>query len=428
MKQGSHEKTITFDDPLVILGFIAAIYFLFWATWYSLHTQLSTVYVYVRYVELWWLHLLGRAIDVPGVSNIYAWLEQACSPDGVLGLCRRDFATLKWKDITDSSWIINLGFMMALITLCVQMFRKANAAHPKLKYIQVHTIESFVREKKQLYPHLKMFSEIDLIAEPLDHALFGMSLTSRQFVFKHQLIAGWKEEAGGSLGPTLDRGKATAIFRAQLGKHWTKSTELSVGETLLVAIAVPRIVATDSSLEDNAFDEAMRESREMIQWCWDQFVAPSPIEKAEATSGVDRYGWLHPTIDLTRPRETILKYIAHPNVQIILERHAYSRTVIVALFIQARRLGVLQPAEMRWMRFFDRELWYVLENIGRQAAFVEAAGVLSHYLYEVKTGVALAEPQLDKAVNGLEAAINNFKFSIEDRERYEVERSTKNIS
>lgn len=417
MKQGSHERTVTFDDPFVIFGIIAGVYFLCWIAWYSLHTQFSTIYIYWRYIELWWLHFLGSLVDFPGVTDVYAWLERVCHPDGILGLCRQNFSTIELKDITDSSWKMNLGLMVPLITLCVYMFRVANIAHPKLKYVRIHTLESFVREKKQIYPHLRMFSEIDLISEPLDHPVFGMSLTSRQFVFKYQLIAGWKEEVGGSFAPTLDRVKATAIFRAQLGKHWTKSTELSVGETLLVAISIPRVVASDSSLEDHAFEEAMRESEELTKWCWEQFKAPAVNE--ETDDAQKRYAWLQPEIDLTKPRELILKYIAHPHVQTILEKHAYIRTVIIALFIQARRLGVLQPAEMRWMRFFDRELWYILETIGRQATFAEAAGVLSHYLYEIKTDVALAEPQLDKAVNGLEAAINNFKFSNEDRVRYQ---------
>jgi len=431
-KQGGGEKSFSWDDPAIMLGIFAMIYFACWAAWYFGHTQISTAYTYIRYVQLWLINTLGSYVDLPGVRTVHNWIQEMCVPDGLVSKCYRDFSTVTWKDISNSSIAMNVFCLLLMIWACVRMFMSANKNHPKLNYIKTHNIASFVKENKRLYAHLRMFSEIDLIPQPLDHPVFGMSLTSRQFAFRHRLIRGWKEESDGSWTPTLDRQKASQVFRAQLGKHWTQAIELSPSETLLAAIAMPRVAATDASLDDASFKEAMKDSETLIQWCWDQFKLPPKTKAKKAKKGkegegkggvapVDPLAWLRPKIDLDYPRSIIRKHVRHPAVVTLINHHAFNRTIIYALFMQARRLGVLQPAEMRWMRFYDRELWYVLETIGRQAGFAEAAAVLSHYLYEAKAGKALVEPQLDKAINGLETAMLIFKYTKADKERYEAD-------
>jgi len=421
MSKRGGEKGFTWDDPAVLLGIFGALYVVCWVAWYFAHTEISMVYTYIRYVQLWLFNALGSVVDLPGVTSVRNWVQEMCRPDGLVSRCYHDFSTVSWKDISNSSITMNVFLLALMVVMCVRMFLRANATHPKLNFTKTHNIQSFVKENTPLYPHLRLFSNIDLISQPLDHPVFGMSLTSRQFAYRYRLVSGWKEETDGSWTPTLDREMAAQVFRRQLGKHWTSSSELSTGETLLVAIAMPRVVATDSSLDETGFMGAMKDSEDLLAWCWEQFVPPSPAKKKKDGGKVESPAWLRPAIDLEYPRAIIRKHIHHPAVRGLIGRHAYNRTIIFALFMQARRLGVLQPAEMRWMRFFDRELWYVLETIGRQAGFAEAAAVLSHYLYESKSGAALVEPQLDKAINGLELAMTTFKFTSADKERYENE-------
>ncbi|KPY55711.1 secretion/conjugation apparatus DotM-related subunit [Pseudomonas amygdali] len=420
-QQGGGQKSFTWADPEILLLMIGGVYAMCWGAWYFAHEKIAMIYTYIRYVQLWIFSALGEAVDLPGISAIHGWVQRACAPDGIIGACNRDFSTMPWGDLTSSSMFMNGAYFLIMIYACVRMFIRVNKTHPKMRFTKTHNIKSFVDESKSQYPHLRMFSEIDLIAQPLDHPVFGMSLTSRQFAFVHRLIAGWKEESDRSWTPTLDREKTTEVMRKQLGKHWTKSANLSVGETLLVAIAVPRVAATDSTLDDAAFKSAMADSEYMLEWCWDQFVPPSQSKPKKGDPVPEEFAWLKPDIDLEIPRKIIQKYLNHPNVNGILHKHAFVRTIIFALFTQARRLGVLPPAEMRWMRFFDRELWYALQTIGRQAGFPEAPAVLSHFLYESKQGSALPEPQLDKAVNGLETAMTAFKYLEADKIRYEKE-------
>ena len=147
-------------------------------------------------------------------------------------------------------------------------------------------------------------------------------------------------------------------------------------------------------------------------------------EAGQGESEPDPLAWLKPDIDLTLPRETIARYINCKPMQAILSKHAYVRTVLFSMFISARSLGVLPPADMRWMRFYDRTLWYVLQNFGRQGAYAEGGAVHVHYLYEIKSGEPLVEPQLDKAISALEAALTAFKYRPADREAYRKGKTT----
>lgn len=64
-----------------------------------------------------------------------------------------------------------------MVVLSVRMFLRINKTHPKLRFTRTHNIKSYVQENKAQYPHLRMFAELDLIAQPLDHPVFGMSQT-----------------------------------------------------------------------------------------------------------------------------------------------------------------------------------------------------------------------------------------------------------
>lgn len=424
-QQGGGQKSFTWDDPAILLSIFVGLYAMCWAAWYFAHDKIAAVYTYIRYIQLWVVNGLGEYLDLPGVSAIHGWVQRVCEPNGGVGACDRDFATVPWSDITTSSMFMNGFYLVVMVYVCVRMFIRINKTHPKLRFTKTHNIKSFVEENKVQYPHLRMFAELDLIAQPLDHPIFGMSQTSRQFAFIHRLIIGWKEEADRTWTPTLDRVKATEVMRKQLGLHWTRSSNLSVSETLLLAIAIPRVAATNAALDDADFKSAMADSEFMLEWCWDQFVPPSKNKPKKGEPIPPEFAWLTPEIDLEIPRKIIQKYINCDDVKSILHRHAFVRTILFALFIQARRLGVLPPAEMRWMRFFDRGLWYALQTFGRQSGFPEAPGLLSHFLYECKEGSALAEPQLDKGVNGLDIAMTAFKYVEADKKRYESEAPTK---
>ncbi|UXI68343.1 type IV secretion protein [Tahibacter amnicola] len=377
--------------------------------WGGFHTAIATAYAYLRYAELWLVYAAGKYLPWPGLRSAHDWVDARCAPDGLVGPCQRDFSTVPWEEISASSQTMNLILLAVLLALCVRWFLRANRTHPKFTLTRRHSVSSLVKEVSGLYPHLRLFGKLDLVEQPLDHPVFGMSLTSRQFAFQHRLIAGWRLQ-GNERVPTLDRVRAAAVLREQLGALWRDTQRLTPAETLVLAIALPRAAATDPNMDDAQFETAIADSDALVRWCWDQFRAPE--------SEADMASALRPAIDLTAARALIEKYRRSPAVAPLFQRHAYVRTILCAALTQARRLGVLPPAEMRWLRFFDRPVWYVVESVGRQASFAEAAGVQCHYFYESRAHEALVQPQLGKAVDALEHAISHYRYSATDQAAY----------
>ena len=413
-----------FEDPALLAMFVfVSLYIAALLTWAYAHRGLSQAYTYIRYVEAYLPHIAGYFAPLPGLTQVHDWVLQSCGPTNFFSGCTRDFGNTTWTEISDSSFYFNLVILVFLVILSIRFFFRADKTHPKLRFSRVHNIKTFVEESKALYPHLRFFSQLNLIPEPLDHPVFGMSFTSRQFAYKYRLIAGWKAETDGTFTPLLDLDAAERVFRAQLGKLWTRVDDLTAGEAILMAIALPRVAGTDPLLDDVAFAKAKKTSEDLILWCWSQFRRPSKKELAaekKAGKTTDSLAWLRPTLDVTEARRIIREYLKYPAVRSVFEKHAYVRTILFALYRSARRLGVLAPADVRWLRYYDRPLWYALQSIDRQGVFAEASGIQSHYLYECKAQSGFTEPQLDKAVKGIEVALLNYKYLAADKKRYEA--------
>lgn len=83
-------------------------------------------------------------------------------------------------------------------------------------------------------------------------------------------------------------------------------------------------------------------------------------------------------------------------------RHAFETTALLRALATAREEGgVLAPAQFVWLRAHNRDLWYPLNNLGRQSFHTEALGAMSHYKAEKMTDRPIPVPKLDDAVQTL---------------------------
>lgn len=105
-----------------------------------------------------------------------------------------------------------------------------------------------------------------------------------------------------------------------------------------------------------------------------------------------------------------LQFVDH--IHPILYHHAFISTMIAATLDErtkgARSLGVLAPAQFRWMRFYDRNLWIFLRPIGGHTASAECAGLFQHYLDEITAQQAILSPQCDRAIDQVVAEADLF--------------------
>ncbi|HBR69471.1 MAG TPA: type IV secretion system protein, partial [Rhodospirillaceae bacterium] len=81
-------------------------------------------------------------------------------------------------------------------------------------------------------------------------------------------------------------------------------------------------------------------------------------------------------------------------------QHAFETTALLRALATAREEGgVLAPAQFVWLRAHDRQLWYPLNNMGRQSFHMEALGAMSHYKAEKLTQRPIPVAKVKDAVD-----------------------------
>lgn len=101
-----------------------------------------------------------------------------------------------------------------------------------------------------------------------------------------------------------------------------------------------------------------------------------------------------------------------PRAGEFLKPHSFWRdTALLALYEAARTKGVLPTAEFIWLRPVNRQLWYLLNNLGRRTAWPETAGLWAHYMTETAISRVdplsrgIEDPQVEEAVSALGRAL-----------------------
>ena len=175
---------------------------------------------------------------------------------------------------------------------------------------------------------------------------------------------------------TIDYDYARRAFARQLGGRWKGVSALPwYGKALFAAFAMK------ASGQRAEADEMLGD----IARCW------SPARGLVLTSGLRSK--INSVIDDPRQGRVIEKIAA---------QHYFVAPALLRCLQRAREQGgVLAPAQFLWLRGVDRHLWYALNNLGRSASHVEAAGSIAHYRAEKSAGKPIPNPQVDIAVDAL---------------------------
>lgn len=414
------------NDHILIIAIFVLLYLGVMFAWYLGHTHIAKGYTYFRYAisyPFYYVTSLLGIQDIPVLNYPYEYVKKYCNPEpGIFGACRADFKSFTWSDITDMSlpWNVSLGFFLVLVL--GKAFKGANSQHPQANFSKVHNLKSFMLEQEKLYPHLSIFNKIDLIREPLNHPFYGMLLTSKQFAGIYVLAHEGKKSdwdgplPDGSYSPDINHDRLLEVLVAQLGNIWQGYNHLSDTELIVFASLLPLVSATDAGMSDEDFHAARSESAEIRRRAWKLFEAGQKITPEQQALNLDEDElaslWLlEAEIDRNLFLPTIEKYRHNRMVQHVIGSYAYVRTIIYAMFVEARKLGVLEPADYRWLHYRDRSLWCVVNSAGRGRPFAEAAAVHCHYNYEFVAREALVYPQVEHAKEAIIDEINTFKFT-----------------
>ena len=375
-------------------------------------------------------------------SLVLGAITTLCKPEPMDSMfpllnCSRNPSTVGFIELGFASIAGNMLFAVKRITEALGGFFRIGKEHPDNLFKKKHTVDSFIEEMKVIEPHLRVFSSINpnlLDSEMGD--LRNMDGT-RRFCYRNNLISNFRArvvDLGASnkhkppstqndsdlvvndddMVPEVDEKRFVEVMTEQLGDVWVGLDNLSAGELILMAITVPKVAAYDEEMSGEEFDKIAEQSKKIMveMFDWTNYDQNRSYKDGEIDEGLD--GCEH----LGKYREFVDEYIDHPEVVKIINSHAYNRTVLISMMTKARGLGIIPPAEVRWLWMYDRTLWYTVQNIDRPSYASEGLGAMSHWLMEQRLGIALHQPSFDVAYYGLSDQLAVFKYTKEDEQAW----------
>lgn len=440
MSQNSNSVQPKQDDGIVVflcvLGMLVAVTI---AIWLRFHTELTTAIIYIRgfFTSPLWILNISFAkvfgIPFPGVYQLVQTTAELCNPAGSYKFwaCSRDPATVSWSEIQFASFWWNGIYAVIAFTMLGKAFYKIQMEHPSGKFNKPHDLESFIKEQTPLYPHLSVFGQLNLLERDNMRGWYRGMDSVREFAYKHKLIQGIQHRKidyvveGATqqhtdeteVIPVANIEKLTVLMKQQLGELWIDVDHLEDGEVIILAYYIARAASTEETMTDEEFYKIEKESLEIENTYW-AIAALDVKNKPEFQYREDdestyMYDTPHsfdsfPIDDL---KEHIKEYIEYPVIQKILEKRAYARTFIIDVIYEARKLGVMAPTQIRWLKLYDRTLWAMVENIGRPSLFSECLGANSHYVIENIMGQAMHEPNFIVAIKGWEHQLQYYSYN-----------------
>ncbi len=344
--------------------------------WYFGHTHIVRGVIWVKQWELRFLSLF---------TNAYQPLAHTLE-----GL---DPANVAFKSLVDVSRVVGQPLSWPMLVIMALLSWILWASDLRQRFRQTYRMEDFLDSQQASWYQLIPSVHANLQEVDIDDGVWAMCLSPLQFAKKHGLLKPDKTVKtlpkrlqGNRLGytMTIDRTEASHVFNLQLGAYWQDPKALPIHARALFAVFSARI---------NHDLDAGNLLLERI--------ATSTRSGELAFVGVD---------------VLLEKYVDTKEVQKIVSHHAFVLTVMASMLEGARRDGVLPTAEFLWLKPIDRPLWFMLNNVGRQTAFVEVAGPMGHWFSEKAVGRPLFVPMVHEAVNGLEEAIKEILYVTEPGE------------
>ncbi|MET3132781.1 intracellular multiplication protein IcmP [Oxalobacteraceae bacterium GrIS 1.11] len=345
------------DMGLVHIGMAALAAGGLWLLWSEYHADIS-------YYGLKWAWFQLGLIDWP------------CMPDAVK-TGRHQAATLAATPAAVTAdqllALLNLAaraFVCLPIGLAARAFRIAqkHPANRTRRHITVDTLPWIMSSHSPAVIPSLYYGDL-LNTDPPDHR---SSMNPEEWVAEHSLL----------VNGVFDRDRCRALLSLDLGKAIESLEELAPHEKCLFAVFGARLFS------DN-IDKAQRLLDALNRSC-----------HGHTWQGKRGY----PDLSLTDTDFAVCAL--HPDASGWLARHPYPRTLLHSMHKAALKTGKLPSAHFLWLKGMDRGLWYALNTTGRKGPFIESAAVFTQALWEdfaADKGYRLPSPQLDDAIDGIEA-------------------------
>ena len=362
------------DGSTAILWAIAAIFVILGLMWYVFKEQIISGYLALKLWELRGLSFVTRNENIATLQNV---IQSA------------NHATLRFDDVVSMGQMVGTYLRIPLTAIMGALMFIVYFGNSTRLFKTTYSMKVLAQSEKVNWPQIGPVLGLDLVHTDIDKGPWAMAMTPIQFCRKYNLIEefrrprqeGVSRKEGDKVEVMLRRGEANKVFALQLGPRWEGISRLPPYSKALFAIFAARINADTKT----AYNLIMQLNRSIIN-----------------------------KVDYRGVDALIKKHEGSKIVKQILSSHAYVLTMMAAMITAARLDGVQATADFLWLKPLDRRLWYVLNTMGRQTPFVEAAGPFAHWLSEKEAGRKLIVPMVEGATTALEIALKAMVYHPEE--------------
>ena len=353
--QGSQKDSGELDIIWIVVGILMAVGLIF----FLLHDYIFSTVLWIKYSELQVISLL---MHDDHFSALTAWTQSHTNGKNV-PLAQLELLSFEVGEVLKWPCIISL------LAFAIIIYFK----HPETGYRDIENMNTLADKIRKIFPAINVVHGLNLVKENIDEGPWAMGNTPIEFARKYKLMR--RDTKTDTI--TLDQNKAKLIFSQQLGKPFKGIDKLKPHQQALFAIFA-------------AFANYKREEAEdkMEEIC--ASLTPAQVKNGKIKFNSDAL---------------LKKYYKTPVIQKIISNHAFTNTIFMELLTEARKSGIVLNSLYLWLKPLDRKLWYVLNNVGRKAVFIEGAAVQAHWLAERRLGFAISQPMVDETVSALIEAI-----------------------
>lgn len=350
MSQGQSQNDNSMDS-LWIAGFLL-VGFIVFQIWFG--EQLAWLYLQIRWVWLkaitlvWEKDSMVATLQMIETKHVREWSTEQL---GAVSSELRWFLFPVW------------GFFV------YRMGMRAIRTNPGNRYKRVLGRPELALEMSQDFPWTLPALKENLLDADINSGPWAMADRPIDFIRKYALVS----------GRTLARERAEKLFSAQLGKLWTGADSLNKNTKALYACFAAQICRDK--------DDAVLALAELAR---------------TISAGAPSYA---------RSDALLAKHRNDPRILEICGNHAYQYTVLIAMFDEAKKAGIMPPNFFLWLRPTNRVLWLVLNCVRRRTPFAEVSGIYAHFLAEKTAGHRIERPYIMKAVDALEKSLRDVRFA-----------------
>lgn len=347
---------------------------LFWLFWTFQGDLIMSTFRWIRYGELWLvMQILGedhtyfiRGEDVP-IGGLLEYAEEA--PASRISL---DFlGLLSTATMLSYRWL----FLIIMCGVALWAYFRGPESENRIKF----SLNTLIKRQAKNFPVIEPFVKFNPTKlpprppgspVPAEIQMFSEALGPEEWLAYHDLTPNSEGK--------LNEAALERAFAKQLGPRWKGAKALAPHKQILLAS-----FALKASRKRNEADDMLGR----LARCWSHDKGLS-LNKDRKLLGEAR--------KVLRDKNLSQKTLSFCN------QHGWQTTALMrALWYARSEGGVMAPGMFVWLRGYDRQLWYPLNNLGRNSYHLEALGAICHYKAEKIAQRPIPKPKVKDAIQSI---------------------------